>query len=235
MCVHWRYWHTPPLHPSDHQLLLSSAWLNVWIVLSFLSRLSAFKPRCDGCPLKVAHQCSKNRLLFLKLVISCLEKKFRNSKQKTWDYQKTLCCCPRKPHLLPYGCSWKEAYHMASSVVWLLPKKSAVFQKFSSANTEKAGLQLFTLLTSCKTTSVCCLIGDYLSLNRGLSTSWHLKWIRLNSHTQPWKSFYLPRYLNLSSENYSSNIWTLVDWGVQRLCVQESFQLYIFIFRNCEA
>lgn len=77
-----------------------------------------------------AHQCSKNLLLFLKLVISCLEKKFGNSKQKTWDYQKTLCCCPRKPHLLPYGCSWKEAYHMASSVVWLLPKKSASFALF---------------------------------------------------------------------------------------------------------
>lgn len=219
-------------------------------MLSFLSRLSAFKPRCDGCLLKVAHQCSKNLLLFLKLVISCLEKKFRNSKQKTWDYQKTLCCCPRKPHLLPYGCSWKEAYHMASLVVWLLPKKSGSFAlfkhfrskcslskilSFSSADTEKAGLQLFILLTPWKTTSVYCLIGDYLSLNRGLSTSWHLKWMRSNSPTQPWKSFYLLRNLALSSKNYSSNIWTLVDWGVQRLCVQESFQLYIFIFINCEA
>lgn len=49
---------------------------------------------------------------------------------------------------------------------------SHLMKPFSPADIEKAGLQLFTLQTPCKTTSD---IGEYLSLKRTLYTSWHLK------------------------------------------------------------
>lgn len=92
VCAHLCYWHIHPIHQFDHQLLFSWAWFDKSILLSLLSR-------CDVRLLKVLHRCCKNQLLFLKLVTSCPEKKFRNCKEKIWSYQITTYCCAWKSHL----------------------------------------------------------------------------------------------------------------------------------------
>lgn len=108
----------------------------IWTVLSFLSRLFV--------PMRLTSVESGSQMLWKPTVVFktgdfLLGEKFRNGTHKTWNYQITPCCCPCKPHLLTFGCSWERgtphdffSSGIASKINWVL----LLYFSISEVNTD---------------------------------------------------------------------------------------------------